>query len=70
MSLFERLIKREVRKYAERQIDKLEKVNVRDGVKLNLLNSGILIDLSLVARNTKNVACTKARKILTILKKG
>jgi len=69
MNLLTRIAKRELRKYAEKNIDKLEKIPIREGVKLNFFNSGVLVDLSLIANKTKKIACENARKIVKTLKK-
>jgi hypothetical protein len=56
------ILKREFKKRGLKALDKLEKIPVRDGVYLNVLNTGRMVDLSKLIKKAREFAVKEVKK--------
>lgn len=58
------LVKKAVKKHAEKIISRIEGVTLHDGIYLNVFNSGVKIDLSKVIKKVREYGVKEVRKQL------
>lgn len=58
------VLKKEAKKAGQKIIDKMKALNLNEGVYLNVFNSGIKLDLSEIARKSKEACIKQAEKAL------
>jgi hypothetical protein len=58
------LIKKELKRQGLKIIDKIERVNLQDGLYLNVLNSGVKVNLSRIIKKAREYGIKQAKRII------